>query len=73
MSLKELIQEASLLSVAERKQLIKVLVDQLVENEVPGKTQRNLRDFRGLGAHRFDGTDAQAYLQQIRSEWDDRG
>jgi hypothetical protein len=71
MSLQEMIQEARTLSVDERKQLVKALVDMLTESAQP-KPKRSLREFRGLGAHLYDGTDAQTYVNQIRGEWDDR-
>jgi hypothetical protein len=71
MSLQEIIQEARTLSVDERKQLVKALVDMLTESAQP-KPKRSLREFRGLGAHLYDGTDAQTYVNQIRGEWDDR-
>jgi hypothetical protein len=73
MSVQEMIQAAQTLSVAERKQLIKALVDMLAESASAHPTRkRSLREFRGRGAHLYDGTDAQAYVNQIRSEWDDR-
>ena len=72
MSVQELIQEARTLSLDERKQLMKALVDLLTEPAAKTKQKRSLRDFRGLGAHLYDGTDAQAYINRIRSEWDDR-
>lgn len=72
MSVQEMIQEARTLSLDERKQLVKALVDMLTEpsQPVPGH-KRSLREFRGLAAQLYDGTDAQAYVNQIRSEWDD--
>ena len=73
MSVQEMIQEARTLTIDERKQLVKALVDMLAEPPQAGpQRKRRLREFRGLGAHLYDGTDAQAYVNQIRSEWDDR-
>lgn len=73
MSVQEMIQEARKLSVDERKQLMKALVDLLDEPPAHRKQiQRSLRDFRGVGAHLYDGTDAQEYINRLRSEWDDR-
>ena len=73
MSVQEMIQEAQTLSVDERKQLIKALVDMLADSSpTRSKRKRGLREFRGLGAHLYDGTDAQAYVNQMRSEWDKR-
>jgi len=72
MSVQELIQEARILSVDERKQLMIALVDLLTEPAAKTQQKRGLRDFRGLGAHLYDGTDAQDYINEIRGEWDDR-
>lgn len=73
MSVQAMIQEAATLSIEERKELVKALVDMLTEPQQPkSKRKRSLREFRGLGAHLYDGTDAQAYVNQIRSEWDER-
>ena len=73
MSVQEMIQEARTLSVDERKQLFEALADMLAEpSQASSKRKRSLREFRGLGAHLYDGTDAQAYVNQIRREWDDR-
>jgi len=70
-SVQAMIQEARALSIDERKQLMKALIDLLAEPESP-KQKRSLREFRGRGAHLYDGTDAQAYINQMRGEWDDR-
>jgi hypothetical protein len=73
MSVQEMLQVARTLSVDERKQLVKALVDMLAESsQARPKRKRTLREFRGLGAHLYDGTDAQTYVSQIRSQWDDR-
>ncbi len=72
-SVQEMIQEARALSVDERKELVKALVDMLAESsQAAPRRKRSLLEFRGVGAHLYDGTDAQAYVNQLRSEWDDR-
>ena len=71
MSVQELIEEAKALSTIERKELIKALVDMLADEPVPPQ-KRSIREYRGLGAHLYDGTDAQDYVNQLRSEWDER-
>jgi hypothetical protein len=70
MTIQEIIQEIPSLSIAERKQLIHVLVDSLGEPVV--KKQRDILEFAGIGAELYDGTDAQEYVNRIRSEWDER-
>jgi hypothetical protein len=72
MTLQDMIREARTLSVEERRQLIKALVD--IENE-PAKEapkKRNIMEFLGLGAEIWEGIDAQEYVNQLRSEWDHR-
>lgn len=70
MVLREIVQEARALSVEERKELIKLLVDSLTE-DAPSK-QRSLLELAGLGAEIWEGIDAQEYVSQLRSEWDHR-
>lgn len=71
MTLQELLQEARTLSIDERKQLIKLLVDTVTE---PAEThkQHSLRELRGLGKEVWTGIDAQKYIDQQRDEWDSR-
>ncbi len=68
MTLQEIIQEVRLLDVEARKQLILWIVDSLTEPPKP----YSILDFAGAGAHLYDGTDAQDYINQLRSEWDHR-
>lgn len=73
MSVQELIQEAKTLSIDERKELMKALVDLLAEApSEPPKKKRNLLELAGLGAEIWEGIDAQEYVNQLRSEWDHR-
>ncbi|MDZ4672568.1 MAG: hypothetical protein SH821_17035 [Phototrophicales bacterium] len=73
MSLQMMIQEVQILSLEERKQLMHILLDMIIE-PVQSETelsQRSLLDFYGLGSHAYDGTDAQEYVNQLRREWDE--
>ncbi len=72
MTIQEMIQEARTLSVEERKQLIKALMDIANEPEVEALKKRNIMEFVGLGAEIWEGIDAQEYVNQLRSEWDHR-
>ena len=72
MSLPELIQEARALSLEERKQLMKALVDMWTEPEAAQSQKRSLRELRGLGKEIWAGIDAQEYIDQQRDEWDNR-
>ncbi len=59
MTLQELLQEARALSVEERKQLIKLLVDIVTEPSQETRTQkRSLKELRGLGKDIWAGIDA---------------
>ena len=68
MTIQEMIQEARTLSVEERKQLIKALVD-IVDAPVEAvPKKRNITDFEGIAAHLADAEDPQDYLKQLRNE-----
>jgi hypothetical protein len=73
MTIQEMIQEARMLSVEERKQLIQALMDIVNESEQTNRPKkRNLLELAGLGAEIWEGIDAQEYVNQLRSEWDHR-
>ena len=72
MTIIEILQQAKTLSGPERKELVKLLVDSL---DVPAAAPRQLRrlsELRGLGKEIWEGIDAQEYVDQLRSEWDER-
>jgi hypothetical protein len=72
MTIAEILQQAKTLSVHERKELVKLLVDSLdVPDAVPHQ-RRRLSELRGLGKEIWKGIDAQEYVNQLRSEWDGR-
>ncbi|MEP7285878.1 MAG: hypothetical protein ABI947_08935 [Chloroflexota bacterium] len=74
MTLQDIVREARALSIDERRELIKLLVDTLADPEI-GKlpqTKRSLTELAGLGAEIWEGIDAQKYVDQLRSEWDHR-
>lgn len=60
-----IIEQARELSDDERKQLIHALVDMMPQKNTPPK-KRKLRDYRGVGAHVYDGADAQEYVNKLR-------
>ncbi len=70
MTVIEIMKQAQTLSPQERKELVKLLIDSLEVSNAP--TQRRLSELRGLGKHIWEGIDAQDYVNQLRSEWDDR-
>ncbi|MCI0710467.1 MAG: hypothetical protein L0154_09935 [Chloroflexi bacterium] len=69
MTLSEVLRAAQQLSIQERKELVKRLVDTLdLPAIVPQK--RRLSELRGLGKELWQGVDAQEYVNQLRDEWD---
>ncbi|MBI5670384.1 MAG: hypothetical protein HZC41_20515 [Chloroflexi bacterium] len=72
MSVLELLEEIRALSLEERKQLMKLMVDTLAEPAEPSKKHHSLRELRGLGKEIWEGIDAQEYVNKLRDEWDTR-
>ena len=68
MSVQEVLEKARELSTEERMELIKALVDILMES-APTAHRHSLREFRGIGSHLDDGIDAQQHIDQLRDEW----
>lgn len=63
------------LPVAERLQLIS-LIAQGVETdcrEIEALPLANIMEFEGIAKGAWNGIDAQAYLQKLRDEWENRG
>jgi hypothetical protein len=73
MTVDALLEEIRTLSITERKQLITAIVDMLTE-QPPESMQKkhNILEFEGVGAEMWQGIDAQEYVNQLRSEWDER-
>ena len=72
MSVSEVLEQAKALSAQERKELVKLLVDTLDIAEPEPPRQRSLRELRGLGKEIWEGVDVQAYINEMRDEWDNR-
>jgi hypothetical protein len=73
MTLQDMIQQISTLSVDERKQLLHALVDSFDNGvDAPQTPSFDVLDFAGIGAELYDGTDAQQYVNALRDEWDER-
>ena len=71
MSVNEILKEIRTLSLAERKQLMKLMIDTLAET--PESAQKHsVMELAGLGAEIWEGVDAQEYVNQLRDEWDHR-
>lgn len=72
MTVTEIMEQAKTLSLQERRELMRLLADSLDAPEAPPRRQRRLSELRGLGKDIWAGIDAQEYVNQLRSEWDDR-
>ena len=48
------------------------MVDSLEVPEAAPRQQRRLSELRGLGKEIWEGIDAQEYIDQLRSAWDER-
>lgn len=72
MTIAEILSEARSLSIEERKQLMKGLIDLLAEPVSSAPKSHHLRELRGLGKEIWQGVDAQVYVDQQRDEWDQR-
>jgi hypothetical protein len=70
MTFQDMVKEIPALSVEERKQLIHLLVESLTPAD--DTSQPSILELEGLGAEIWDDVDAQEYINQLRSEWDDR-
>lgn len=70
MTVAEVMEQARALSLQERKELVKLLVDSLDTPEAKQPRRRRLTELRGLGKEIWEGIDAQEYVDQLRNEWD---
>jgi hypothetical protein len=71
MTLEMIIEEIRTLPVRERKRLIGMIVDTLPEEtSAPAPRKHNILEFEGVGADMWRGVDVQAYLDEMRNEWD---
>jgi hypothetical protein len=69
MTLAEALKYAQALSVPERKELVKILVDSLGVPET--EKTHSILEFAGMAAHLTDDEDPQDYINRIRAEWDE--
>ncbi len=74
MTVAEIMEQAKTLSLQERKELVKQLVDTLDTpvTKTPAQEKHSILELAGLGAEVWQGIDAQEYVDQLRSEWDKR-
>ena len=74
MTVAEIIEQARALSLQERKDLVKQLVDTLDSpiTKSPLPQKHSILELAGLGAEIWKDIDAQEYVDQLRNEWDKR-
>lgn len=70
MTYDEIVQAIDTLTLEQRRALVHLLIDALLPVPESEKT-RSVLEFEGFAAALYDGTDAQDYVNQLRSEWDD--
>ena len=56
----------------ERVRLVELITRDLAAAGETGNRTRSILELRGLGAEIWNGIDAQAYVDEQRSEWDQR-
>ena len=69
MTVANILEQARELSVSERKELAKLLIDMM---DVPIDSSRRLSELRGLGKDIWRGVETQQYIDRMRDEWDNR-
>lgn len=69
MSFETIVQEIREMTIEERKRLISIIVDTLTE---ASGEEHSLLELEGRGKEIWEGIDAQEYVNQLRSEWDNR-
>jgi hypothetical protein len=72
MTMAEILHQAKTLSMQERKELVKLLIDSLDVPEAAPRQPRRLSELRGLGKEIWQGIDAQEYVNRLRNEWNER-
>jgi hypothetical protein len=69
MTFEAIIEEILHLPLERRKELIGIIVDSLIDTSPPDEAP-SLLELEGLGKEIWQGIDAQAYVNQLRDEWD---
>lgn len=70
MTVGQLVAQARTLTHEEQVELLKQLVD-LVAAPTSVRKTHDIFEFEGIAAHLADDEDPQAYVNRLRSEWDD--
>ncbi len=70
LSMYDVLQQAKALTPSERKELLRLL-NMIVEVEDGLRPAPSLLDLRGKGKGTWQGIDVDAYINDLRDEWDD--
>ncbi|WP_017655151.1 hypothetical protein [Fortiea contorta] len=71
--LEAILKQAQGLSTEEQLELIRQLTEQVsTQSETQAKPKRQVTDFYGIAPNLLSGMDAQEWVEQLRSEWDER-
>jgi len=72
----QVLSEIEQLTLVEQMEVLEHLVQQMKQSvqgvTVNKKPKRKLSEFRGIAPNLLEGMDAQEWVNQLRSEWDDR-
>ena len=66
-----ILRQTEALSIGQRKELVKLLIDSLEFSSIPTPPKRHLSELRGLGKELWVNVGAQEYVNQLRDEWDE--
>ena len=74
MTVEELyLQQIRTLPMESRLRLMALIADELAAQPLPAAAPtHSILELRGLGKEIWAGIDAQAYVNELRAEWDDR-
>lgn len=71
--LEAILKQAQRLSREEQLELIRQLTKKVsTQQETPAKPKRKVTEFYGVAPNLLSGIDAQEWVEQLRSEWDER-
>jgi hypothetical protein len=71
--LQEVLKQAEQLTPDDRLELIRLVAEGLKKPEMPEvNVKRSWRELRGLAPNLLGGKDAQAWVNELRIEWDER-
>ncbi len=69
--LEAILKQVQKLSRSEQLELIRQLTQVSTQPEAEAKPKRKITDFYGIAPNLLSGMDAQAQVNQLRSEWDE--